>query len=58
MILLFEFTVGTGYVGSIVTDEVEVEVDDEATDEEIETAAEEAWADWKSNIVEGGYKRL
>lgn len=58
MILKFEFSIGTRYVGSTARDTVELEFDDDATDEEIEAAAEEAWKEWMWNEVDGGWKRL
>lgn len=56
--ITIECTVSTNYVGSEVKDEVEIYVDDDATDEEIESEAEEAWMDFRTNNTDGGWKIL
>ena len=58
MIIKFEFSVGTRYVGSTVNDEVELEFNDDATEQEIEDEVEDYYKDWMSNEIDGGWKRL
>jgi hypothetical protein len=58
MIVKFEFRVGTRYVGSTVKDTLEFDIDDDATEEEIEEIANEAWRDWMNNEIDGGWKRI
>lgn len=54
----YKFSVGTHYVRSTVNEEVEVDVEDDATEEEIEDAAEQAWIDWMNQKINGGWKRI
>lgn len=58
MKIKFEFAVGTRYINSTVKDVVTLEVDDDATEEEIEKEAEAAWIEWRAEQCEGGWKRL
>lgn len=58
MKIKFQFTVGTKYVGSTVKKEVELEFDDEATDDEIEEEAASVYQDWLNNQLDGGWERL
>lgn len=57
MKLKFEFSIGTRYVGSDVKDEIELEFDDDATEQEIESQVEEVYKDWVWEQVDGGWKR-
>ena len=52
----YEFYVETRYVGSRVTDEIELQFDDDATEEEIEKEVEECWIEWRNENCEGGWK--
>lgn len=45
----------TKYASSAVKDVIEVEVDEEATEEEIDKAAEEAYYDWLGNNTDNGF---
>ncbi|WP_298065104.1 hypothetical protein [uncultured Acinetobacter sp.] len=57
-IIKFELTVGTRYVGSTVKDEIELEFDDDATQEEIDKEIEEAWIQFRAEECDGGWKVL
>lgn len=58
MKIKFEFSVSTRYVNSTVKDELELEFDDDATEEEIEKEVEATWLEWRNEQCEGGWKRL
>jgi hypothetical protein len=47
--------VSTRYVGSIVEDEFEIDVDDDSTEEEIEKIAEDVTRDWMFEQIDWGY---
>lgn len=57
MKIKFEFYFSTHYVGSTVTEDVELEFDDDASEEEIEKQIEEAWIEWRNKQCDGGWKR-
>ena len=48
--------VSTRYVGSRVEDELEVYVDDNATEQEIETAKEDAAREWMFDQIDWGWQ--
>lgn len=52
----YKFYVETRYVGSRVTEDIELDFDDDATEEEIESEVEEVYKDWMSNECEGGWE--
>jgi hypothetical protein len=54
-VIEFEFNVGTCYVGSTVKDIITLEFDDDATEEEIDKAAGEAWVEWRAERCDGGW---
>ena len=54
----FEFHVSTHFVNSTAKDIVELEFEDDATEEEIEDEVAEAYKDWMNNEVEGGWYRV
>lgn len=47
---------GIGLVNARRTDDFEFEVDDDATDEEIENTIQEYWRDWIWNFIDGGWE--
>jgi len=55
---IYEFSVSTHYVGSEVSDKIELEFDDDATEEEIEKEVEDNWCDWRNEQCDGGWKLL
>jgi hypothetical protein len=55
--ITFEFTVSTRYVGSEVKDEIELEFEDDATEEEIEKEVTEVWVDWRNEQCDGGWSQ-
>ena len=48
-------SVGTKYVGSTVKDNFEIEVDDNATEDEINEEIEQLWIDFSNNEIDGGW---
>jgi hypothetical protein len=48
-------SVSTRYVGSKVEEEIEVYVDDDATEQEIEQAKEDTAREWMNEEIEWGY---
>lgn len=54
----FKFSVGTRYVGSTVYDELELQFDDDATDEEIEKESEECFQDWMWSNIDTNIERI
>lgn len=56
--ITFEFSVSTHYVGSKVTEQVELEFEDDATEQEIEDEVSEYWVEWRNNECEGGWTRI
>ena len=48
-------SIGTRYVGSTVKDNFEIEVDDNATEDEINDEIEQLWIDFRSNEIDGGW---
>lgn len=48
-------SVGTRYVGSTVKDNFEIEVDDNATEDEINDEIEQLWIDFSNNEIDGGW---
>jgi hypothetical protein len=54
----YEFQVRTWYINSTVKDVVELEFDDNATEEEIEKEVEEVWIEWRNNNCEDGFNRV
>jgi hypothetical protein len=52
----FEMSVSTRYVGSEVTDTFSIEVDDNATEEEIEKEMEDVTRDWMHEQIDWGWK--
>ena len=55
---VYEFNIGTRYVGSEVVDEMEFDFDDDATEEEMEKEVEEYWLDWRNNNCDGGWRLI
>ena len=51
-----EFHVGTNYVGSTCSDIVEIEVEEDATEQEIEEELCEYLEDWIPNNINSGFK--
>lgn len=58
MIVKVEMSIWTRYVGSTIKDIVEVEVDDDATEKEIEKEIQEYYDEWVWSQIDGGYKRI
>lgn len=56
MIIKLKVSLSIGYANATRTDELELEVDDDATDEEIETQAEELTNDWSGNFIDLGFE--
>jgi hypothetical protein len=52
---IYEFYVETKYIGSRVVEEVELEFDDDATEQEIEKEVDDIWTDWRSQNSDGGW---
>jgi len=52
------FTVSTRYVGSEVKDEIELNFEDDATEEEIEKELSETWCDWRNEQCDGGWELI
>ena len=50
-----ELTLSIGLANAERTDDFEFEVDDNATDEEINDSIEEYWRDWIWNFIDGGW---
>ena len=48
-------TLGIGLANAERTDNFEFEIDDNATDEEINDTIEEYWRDWIWNFIDGGW---
>ena len=48
-------SVGTKYVGSTVKDNFEIEVDDNATEDEINEEIEQLWIDFSNNEIDDGW---
>lgn len=48
--------VSTRYVGSRVEDELEIYVEDDATEQEIETAKEDAAREWMFDQIDWGWQ--
>jgi divalent metal cation (Fe/Co/Zn/Cd) transporter len=48
-------SVSTRYVGSTVKDNFEIEVDDNATEDEINKEIEQLWIDFSNNEIDGGW---
>ena len=48
-------TLSIGLANAERTDDFEFEVDDNATDEEINDTIEEYWRDWIWNFIDGGW---
>ena len=55
-VIKIKVQVSTRYVGSRVEDELEVYVDDNATEQEIETAKEDAARDWMFDQIDWGWQ--
>jgi hypothetical protein len=51
-------SVSTRYVGSKVEEEIEVYVDDDATEEEIEQAKEDTAREWMHGEIEWGWGEI
>lgn len=51
-----EFHVGTHYVGSTWSEIVEIEVDEEATEKEIEDELNKSLEDWVWDNIDSGFK--
>ena len=51
-----ELTLSIGLANAERTDDFEFEVDDNATDEEINDSIEEYWRDWIWNFIDGGWE--
>jgi len=49
-------TLSIGFPSAERTDDFEFEVDDNATDEEINDTIEEYWRDWIWNFIDGGWE--
>lgn len=56
MIIKLKVSLNIGYANSTRTDELELEVDDDTTDEEIEKQAEELANDWSGNFIDLGFQ--
>ena len=52
------FNVSTRYVGSEVTEEIELEFDDDLTEGQIDRLVQEEWAVWRAEQCDGGYELL
>ena len=50
-----ELSLSIGLANAERTDDFEFEVDDNATDEEINDTIEEYWRDWIWNFIDGGW---
>lgn len=48
-------SVGTKYIGSTIKDNFEIEVDDNATEDEINEEIEQLWIDFSNNEIDGGW---
>ncbi len=57
-VLKIKVWVSTRYVGSDRTDEIEVYIDDDATEKEIESAKEDAAREWMFEEIEWGWGDL
>ena len=51
-----EFHVGTNYVGSTWSEIVEIEVGEEATEQDIEDELSDHLEDWITNNINSGFK--
>lgn len=51
-----EFHVGTHYVGSTWSETVEIEVGEEATEQDIENELDKHLEDWVWNNIDSGFK--
>lgn len=49
-----ELTLGIGYQGATHEDSTFFDVEDNATDKEIQDIAEDIWLDWSNNYIDGG----
>ena len=47
--------ISTKYVNSTIKDNFEIEVDDNATEYEINDEIEQLWIDFRSNEIDGGW---
>jgi hypothetical protein len=57
-VLKIKVWVSTGYVGSKREDEIEIYIDDNATEEEIESAKENTAREWMFEEIEWGWGDL
>lgn len=58
MKIIFEFSVWTKYINSQVKENVELEFDDDATEDEIEDEVADIWDDWRNRQCDGYWKRI
>lgn len=56
MIIKIEVSLGIGIVGAIHRDVLEIEVSDDASQEEINTICEQEYQDWASNYIDGHWE--
>jgi hypothetical protein len=55
MIKKYKFYASTGYVGCEREETVEIEIDDDATQKEIEEVVEEEFKEWMCSNIDSGY---
>ena len=55
-IIKVKFWIGTRYVGSDVEEEVEIEVDEDASEMEIENSIEDYYIDWSQENSSQGWE--
>lgn len=58
MKIKYEFSASTKHVGCEVTEIMEIEVDDDATEEEIEDVVRETFGDWISMVIDSGWRKV
>jgi hypothetical protein len=58
MIIKYKFSVETRYVGSRVEEIVEIEIDENSTDEEIEFEVDQYFEAWIYENIEGATERI
>lgn len=54
----FLFTLNIGLAGASQEDEVDVDIPDEASEEEADELIHEAWKDWAWNYIDGGTREI
>lgn len=56
MVRKFEFSVSTRYVGSEVEETIEIEIPDDATENEIEEIVQQRYDDWLWNNIDTNWE--